>query len=110
MIPVCSLGLYFGPKGPYRAHNCLLAGLTLQNSKKDKALNSELETTTCNPELLSHIHVRSDWPTEPSLPEKLYISQLYDEGNRVDRTDGPTMHFKSAPCKVTEIRQRTCAV
>ena len=52
----------------------------------------------------------SDWPTDPLLPEKLNISQLFDTGNRADRTDGPTMHFERAPCKVNEIRQRMRAV
>ena len=45
-----------------------------------------------------------------SLPEKLNISQLFDAGNGADRTDGPTMHLESAPCKVNELRQRRHAV
>ena len=52
---------------------------------------------------------RSDCPTDPSLPEELNISQLFDTCNGADRTDRPTMHFESAPCKVNEIRQRTDA-
>ena len=50
---------------------------------------------------------QSDWPTDPSLPEKLNISQLFDTGHRANRTHGLTMHLKSVPCKVKEIRRRT---
>ncbi|CAL8250167.1 unnamed protein product [Arctogadus glacialis] len=31
---------------------------------------------------------RSDWPTDPSLSDKLNISQQFDAGNEADRTDG----------------------
>ena len=34
----------------------------------------------------------------------------FDLGHGTDRTDGPTMHFESVPCKVNEIRQRTHVV
>ena len=51
--------------------------------------------------VLAHICItQSDWPTDPSLPEKLNISKLFVPGHGADRTDGPTMHFASAPCKV----------
>ena len=49
---------------------------------------------------------QSDWLMDPSLPEKLNISKLLDSGDGADRTDGPTMHFASAPCKVNELRRR----
>ena len=48
---------------------------------------------------------RCDGPTDPSLLKKLNMSQLFDAGNRADGTDGPTMHFERAPCKVNEIRR-----
>ena len=52
--------------------------------------------------VLAYFYItQSDWPTVPALPEKLNISKLFD------RTDGPTMHFASAPCKVNEIRRWT---
>ena len=49
---------------------------------------------------------RSDWLP----PEKLQFSQLLNARDGADGTDGPTMHFGIAPCKVNEIRQRTDAV
>ena len=52
----------------------------------------------------------SDWLTDPLLPEKLKFSQLLNARDGADGTDGPTMHFRIAPCKVIEIRQRTNAV
>ena len=53
---------------------------------------------------------QSDWPTDPLLPEKLNISQLFDAGHVADRTDGPTMHFESIPWKINEIRGWTHVV
>ena len=50
---------------------------------------------------------QSDWPTEPSLPEKLEMSQHFDASIGADRIDAPTMHFGSGRCKAKEIRQRT---
>ena len=41
--------------------------------------------------------MQSDWRTDPSLPEKLKNSQLYEAGNGADRTDWPTMHFREHP-------------
>ena len=46
-------------------------------------------------ECLTRGGTRSDWPTDPSQPEKLKISQLLTQPNGADGTDGPTMHFKS---------------
>ena len=48
---------------------------------------------------------QTDRATYLLLPQKLNISKFFDAGNGADRTDGPTMHFESAPCKVNEIRQ-----
>ena len=49
---------------------------------------------------------QSDWPTDPSLPEKVDPT-FFPAGNGADATDGPTMHLESTQCKVTEIRRRT---
>ena len=52
---------------------------------------------------------QSDWPTDPSLNEKLDVSKLFDSGHGANRTYGPTMHSASAlcNCKVNDIRRRT---
>ena len=49
-----------------------------------------------------------EWLMDPSLPEKLKISQLF-AGNGTDKqtdTNRPTMHCGSATYKVDEIRRR----
>lgn len=56
------------------------------------------------------VYMRFDWLMDPSLPEKFNFSQLFDTSNGAKGTDRPTMHCEIAPCKVDEIRQRTCAV
>jgi hypothetical protein len=53
---------------------------------------------------------RSEWLTDPLQTEKLTFYQLLKTGDGADGTDGPTMQFGIAPCKVNEIRQRTDAV
>ena len=50
---------------------------------------------------------RSYWLTDPSLPEKLIISQLLDARNGANLTDGPTMRFEGAPCRVNGTRPLT---
>ena len=44
-----------------------------------------------------NLHTRSDWMTDPSLPKKLNIFQLFDGGERSKSTDGSTMHCATVP-------------
>ena len=48
--------------------------------------------------------------TDPSLPEKVELFSTFGRKRR-SRLDGrTTMHFGSVPCKLNEIRRRTCTV